>query len=206
MVKVKICGITSVDDALAAVEFGADALGFNFYQESPRYIDPRQAAEISLELPPNVWKVGVFADAPGEVVKEVHQMVGLDFLQFHGNETPYYCEQFSMPYWKAFRIKDSHTIELMAKYRPYAYLIDAYREGMLGGTGVTVDWSLAMKAKKYGKIILAGGLSPENVVAAVESVQPWAVDACSSIELRPGIKDHERMSELIKRVKGMEQA
>src|SRR3989338_7038366 len=106
MVKVKICGITNLDDALDAVEFGADALGFNFYRKSPRYVEPGEAKEILREIPPSIWKVGVFVNESEEVVQEISVTLGLDYLQFHGDETPYYCEQFATPYWKAFRMKD----------------------------------------------------------------------------------------------------
>lgn len=197
MIKVKICGITNIEDALAAVEYGADAIGFNFFRRSPRCIDPEDARSIALEIPSSVWRVGVFADAPAESVKEICQMVGLDYLQFHGDETPYYCEQFAVPYWKAFRPKNFHSLDLLAKYDAAAYLIDTYQPGVLGGTGQKGNWSLAIEAKKYGKIILAGGLKPENIENAVTVVQPWGVDVCSGIENEPGTKDLDRMARFI---------
>lgn len=204
MVKVKICGITNTEDALAAVEYGADGIGFNFYSRSPRYIDPEQARAISLEIPTSVWRVGVFADAPAEQVKEISQTVGLDYLQFHGDETPYYCEQFAVPYWKAFRPKNFHSLELLPKYHAAAFLIDAYQPGVLGGTGQKANWSLAVEAKKYGKIVLAGGLKPENIENAVQTVEPWAVDACSGIEIEPGVKDLDRMALFIEKARRSE--
>lgn len=203
MYLIKICGITNLKDAIAAVECGADALGFNFYRASPRYVEPDEARAISLEVPPPVWKVGIFADEDADIVRRLSQHVALDFLQFHGNETPYYCEQFAVPYWKAFRLKDEGTLELMKKYQPDAYLVDAYLPGKLGGIGLVANWDLAARAKQFGKIILAGGLNPENIENAIATIEPWAVDVCSGVEAEPGIKDHKKMAEFIERVKGM---
>ncbi len=201
MALVKICGITNEEDALAAIEAGADALGFNFYSKSPRYIDIETAREISLAMPESILKVGVFVDAPEEQVRVHSQVAALDYLQFHGDETPYYCEQFATPYWKAFRLRDEKTLALMEKFEPYAYLVDAYQEGMLGGTGTVADWDLAVKAGQLGRLVLAGGLSPDNVEMALATVRPWCIDVCSGIETRPGIKDPVAMIEFIKRVK-----
>jgi phosphoribosylanthranilate isomerase len=200
MTLIKVCGITKLEDAFAAVEAGVDALGFNFYPESPRLIDPEVARDISVELPGSVIKVGVFVDAAEEIVSEISQYLGLDYLQFHGHETPYYCEQFATPYWKAFRLKDERTLALMEKFDPYAYLIDAYQEGVLGGTGQVADWELASKASHLGRIVLAGGIDPDNVKKALAAVRPWCIDACSGIESEPGIKDHAAITELVKRV------
>lgn len=201
MCRVKICGVTRLEDALVAVEWGADAIGFNFYPKSPRYLEPDVARAIGAELPTVIWKVGVFADEEADTVRALSQHVGLDFLQFHGNETPYYCEQFATPYWKAFRLKDEHTLELMKKYHSDAYLVDAYQQGTFGGTGLVANWELAIHAKEFGRIVLAGGIGPDNVETALAKVQPWAVDVCSRIEREPGIKDHEKMRELIEKVK-----
>lgn len=201
MTLVKICGITNLDDAMVAVDAGADAIGFNFFPGSPRYIQPDKARAIRIELPDVIMKVGVFADAQAEQVREIGQWVELDFLQFHGDETPYYCEQFATPYWKAFRLHEKRTLELMKKYRPSAYLVDAYHEKLLGGTGQLADWKLAVKAKAFGKIVLAGGLNPDNVAEAILAVDPWAVDTCSAIERRPGFKDHDVMSKFVEKVK-----
>lgn len=202
MTFVKICGITNLDDALAAVEAGADALGFNFYPKSPRFIDPTEAWEIGQEFPESILRVGVFVDTDEDQVREISQYVELDYLQFHGDETPYYCEQFATPYWKAFRLKDEKTLELMEKYHPDAYLVDADVPGQWGGTGELTNWELAAKTTGLGRIILAGGLDPDNVKAAIAAVRPWGVDVCSGIEEEPGVKDHEKMLALIEKVKG----
>lgn len=203
MLKVKICGITNLDDALHAVECGADALGFNFYKKSPRYVDPEQAKKIFEEIPPSVWKVGVFVNQPEEVVADLSQVLGLDYLQFHGDETPYYCEQFVTPYWKAFRLKDEASLELMKKYSCDYYLIDTYVEKAYGGTGITGNWDLAVNAKKVGKIFLAGGLRPDNVEEAVRVVRPDGVDVASGVEESPGKKSHAKVEEFIQKAKGL---
>jgi len=200
MTLIKICGITNIEDALAAIDAGADALGFNFYSESPRYIDPETAEVLVQELPEMIIKVGVFVDAAEDFVRPVAQLVELNYLQFHGDETPYYCEQFATPYWKAFRLRDEKTLGLMEKFEPYAYLIDAYEEGVLGGTGQRADWDLASRACQLGRIVLAGGLNPENVEQAIDTVHPWGIDVCSGVEIEPGVKDHKAMAELIERV------
>lgn len=200
---VKICGITNLDDALAAVESGVDALGFNFVPESPRFIEPQEATEIALEIPEVVQKVGVLADAAEEVVHSICQLVPLDFLQFHGDETPYYCEQFPIPYWKAFRLKDEKTLALMGKYSPAAFLVDAYQEGVLGGTGEVADWDLAKRAKDVGRVILAGGLNADNVERAIDTVKPWGVDVCSGVEVEPGKKDPALIDEFVRLAKAV---
>lgn len=198
---VKICGITTVEDALAAVEFGADALGFNFYRKSPRYVDPARAKKILQEIPPSIWKVGVFVNESEQTVKDLVLDLELDYLQFHGMETPPYCEQFSCPSWKAFRLKDAQTLELMKKYKCDHYLVDAFVENALGGTGVVADWDLAREAKKLGKMILAGGLTPENVVAAIQAVRPDGVDVASGVESHHGKKDYAKLERFITNAK-----
>lgn len=201
MVKVKICGITNLEDALAAVEFGADALGFNFYKKSPRYISPEKAKQIIEEIPPAVWRVGVFVNESEEVIRDLSVTLELDYLQFHGDETPYYCEQFASPYWKAFPLKDDKSLELMKKYHCTYYLVDAYVENAYGGTGVTGNWDLAKEAKKIGKIFLAGGLRPENVAVAIQTVQPDGVDVASGVEDQPGRKNRAKLEEFITKAK-----
>lgn len=203
MVKVKICGITNLDDALDAVEFGADALGFNFYRKSPRYVEPGEAKEILREIPPSIWKVGVFVNESEEVVQKISVTLGLDYLQFHGDETPYYCEQFVTPYWKAFRMKDQKGLDLMKKYRCEYYLVDTYIEKGYGGTGITGDWNLAEEAKKVGRIFLAGGLRPDNVELAIKVVRPDGVDVTSGVEDEPGKKNRFKLEEFITKAKGI---
>ena len=201
--KVKICGITNLEDAFAAVEFGADALGFNFYRQSPRYISPEEAGKILEEIPPSVWRVGVFVNESPDLVIDISQDLELNYLQFHGDETPYYCEQFATPYWKAFRFKNEHGFDLMKKYHCDYYLVDAYSEKGYGGTGEVADWSLAREAKKLGKIFLAGGLTPENIEEAIRTVQPEGVDVATGVEKEPGKKDRRKLEEFISRAKSL---
>ena len=203
MVKVKICGITNVDDALDAVEFGADALGFNFWPDSPRYIQPAEAGKILEEIPPSVWRVGVFVNEAYERVRDTVVDLQLDYLQFHGDETPYYCEQFATPYWKSFGLKDERGLELMKKYRCEYYLIDTYIDKGYGGSGMTGNWQLAHQAKKVGKIFLAGGLNPQNVQMAIQVVQPDGVDVASGVEDEPGRKNRFKLEEFIIKAKGV---
>lgn len=198
MTLIKVCGLTNLADALTAVEAGADFLGFNFYEKSPRSIQAQDAWEICQELPAAIQKVGIFVDAAEIFVQEVSQLIGLDYLQFHGDETPYYCEQFATPYWKAFRLKDEKSLELMEKYQPDAYLVDAYQPGAWGGTGKVANWDLAVEAKKLGRLVLAGGLNPDNVAEAIAAVEPWCVDVASGVESAPGKKSPEAIEQFIK--------
>jgi phosphoribosylanthranilate isomerase len=162
--KVKICGITNLPDALAAVAAGADALGFMFYDQSPRRISPQDAAEIIRCLPPFVAKVGVFVNATEEVVRQTAATCGLDTLQLHGDETPDFCQRFALKTVKAFRIRDADSLRSLSAYATAAWLLDTYVPNQSGGTGARFDWSLAVKAQRMGRpIILAGGLNPENV-------------------------------------------
>ena len=202
MTLVKICGITNIDDALDAVEFGADALGFNFWPDSPRYIAPAKAKEILQEIPPSVWRVGVFVNEHFEKVRDLSVELELTYLQFHGDETPYYCDQFAVPYWRAFGLKDEKGLELMTKYHCEYYLVDACVDRAYGGTGVTGNWQLAGAAKKVGKIFLAGGLTPENVQTAIQVVRPDGVDVASGVEDEPGKKNRFKLEEFIMKAKG----
>ncbi len=200
MVKVKICGITNFDDALAAAEFGADALGFVFYKKSPRYIAPDKAAKIIFRLPPFVSTVGVFVDEKKEEVERIMERLGLDAAQFHGHETPEACE-IPRRTIKAIRVKELTDLEPMKHYRVSAFLLDTYAPEALGGTGQIFNWSIAIDASPIGKIILAGGLTPENVTEAIRMVKPYGVDVSSGVELEPGIKDHEKLRLFIHRAK-----
>lgn len=190
--KVKICGITNVEDALAAVNAGADALGFMFYEISPRYVTPALAAEIIGTLPPLVSKVGVFVNANAEKVRRVAEECGLDTLQFHGKESPVFCRQFPLKVIKAFRILDVDSLNGVARYGREAWLFDSYVKGKPGGTGERFNWDLAIQAtRETNKLFLAGGLTPTNVAEAVSKVRPYAVDVSSGVESRPGRKNHE---------------
>jgi phosphoribosylanthranilate isomerase len=202
-VKVKICGITSAADALAAVEAGADLLGFMFYEPSPRNISLRAAAEIARRLPPFVVKVGVFVDADEDLVTRAIGDCSLNLLQFHGDEAPGYCAQFGLMSMKAFRIRDVESLTALPAYPTEAWLLDAFVKGKPGGTGEKFNWDLALEAKKFGKpIFLAGGLTPANVAAAIEKVQPYGVDVSSGVEASPGKKDPAKVKAFIQAAKG----
>jgi len=204
-VKVKICGITNAPDALAAVEAGADALGFMFYEPSPRHIAIRQAAEIIRKLPPFILKAGVFVDASEDVVLRAIGDCGLNLLQFHGQETPEYCTQFGLMSMKAFRIRDAASLTSLQNYATDAWLLDAFNADKLGGTGEKFNWELAIEAKRSGRpIFLAGGLTPDNVAGAVQMVQPFGVDVSSGVEAAPGKKDHGKVREFIKAARSVE--
>jgi phosphoribosylanthranilate isomerase len=195
MVKIKICGITNLEDALLAAELGADALGFIFYPKSPRYVAPETAQRIMAQLPPFVTSVGVFVDEEASQVRELAARAGLDWIQVHGQESPDYCRSLGRRVIKGFRIKDGGSLAELEPYRGaiQAYLLDTYKTGQVGGTGETFDWELAREAKKYGQIILAGGLTPENVTQALSVAQPHAVDTASGTEAAPGKKDPARL-------------
>jgi phosphoribosylanthranilate isomerase len=201
MIKIKICGITNLDDAMAAAEYGADALGFNFYKKSPRYIEPEKAAEIIYQLPPLVLPVGVFVNEHEKRVREIQSLTGIQVLQFHGDESPEFCERFESRVIKAFQVKDKESFHSLAHYKVGAFLLDSYKDGLKGGTGVTFNWHLAVVAKSFGRIILAGGLNPENVVEAAKLVQPYAVDVAGGVEKEKGIKDHAKLKKFIVEVR-----
>lgn len=192
---VKICGITNREDALAAVEGGASALGFNFYPKSPRYIAPEDAAPIIKALPHRIWKVGVFVNEPPETVAEIAERIGLDVVQLHGDEAPRALPR-GIRVWKAFRVDSTFDPARLERYPVEAYLLDAPSVDAYGGTGSTFDWSLTAGVRK--KIVLAGGLDAGNVRRAIRLVRPWGLDACSRLERAPGRKDHQRMTEFLR--------
>jgi phosphoribosylanthranilate isomerase len=201
-VQVKICGITSLEDAHAAVDCGADALGFVFYPPSSRYVTAEQAEQIIRSLPPFVATVGLFVDVTPDVINETVARCGLDRVQLHGRETPEFCHRIGRPVIKAIRVKNAESLRPLPDYRVSAYLLDAYVEGALpGGTGAPFSWELAVRAKPYGPVILAGGLTPENVEAAIAQVSPYGVDVSSGVERAPGVKDRRKMRQFITRAK-----
>jgi phosphoribosylanthranilate isomerase len=203
-VRVKICGVTNLPDALVAVEAGADALGFNFYEKSPRFISTKKAAEISRALPPFALRVGVFVNPAEELVLRAIGESGLNLLQFHGDEPPEFCTQFGLMSMKAFRVRDAASLKELPKYQTDAWLLDAFSSDTFGGTGEKFNWNLAVEAQKLGKpIFLAGGLSPENVAEAIQKAQPFGVDVSSGVESSPGVKDHGKVRAFIKTVKNL---
>jgi phosphoribosylanthranilate isomerase len=199
--RVKICGITRVEDAREAVRLGADAIGLVFYPPSPRHVDLRQAREIRAAVPAFVTVVGLFVDAGPEQVREAVACVQLDLLQFHGAEPPEYCRSRGRPYMKAVRMREG--IELRTECERYrdaaALLVDTYRPGVAGGTGETFDWSRIPKDLGL-PLVLAGGLDPGNVDAAVRQVRPYAVDVSGGVEAAKGIKDPAKMQAFIRGV------
>jgi phosphoribosylanthranilate isomerase len=201
MIKIKICGITNLEDALTAATAGADALGFNFYKKSPRFIEPTKAAEIIAQLPPFIMPVGVFVNEREEKIREIQALTCMQAIQLHGDESPEFCQRLDGRIIKAFQIKDKESLQNMAHYRVAAYLLDSYKEGVRGGTGVTFDWHLAVVAKTFGKVILAGGLTPENVAEAVKLVQPYGVDVAGGVEKEKGFKDHAKLRKFITEVR-----
>ena len=200
--RVKICGITNLADAQAAVEAGADALGFNFYRKSPRFLAVSAAAKISKRLPPFIMRVGVFVNAPEELVTRAISECGLGLLQFHGDEPPEFCAQFGLMSMKAFRIRDAESLKELPKYPTEAWLLDACSPEARGGTGQKFNWDLAVEAQKFGRpFFLAGGLTPENVARAVRQVRPFGVDVSSGVESSPGKKDPEKVRAFIQAAK-----
>jgi len=197
-VSIKICGITRVEDALTAARLGAHALGFVFYGPSPRFVSAEAAAAIIGVLPPFVTPVGVFVDSSPEEVHAIIRTAGLQMLQFHGSETPAYCRQLGLRYLKAVRVRPGvDLLQYAAQYSDAAgLLLDAYNEGVPGGSGETFDWDLIPPALSL-PVVLSGGLNPENVTQAVMRVRPWAVDVSSGVEAAKGIKDAEKMAAFI---------
>ena len=196
---VKICGITNLADALTAADAGADALGFMFYEPSVRDISPATAREIIFQLPPRISKVGVFVDAPAEIIRHIATECGLDTVQLHGEETPEFCAQFApLKVWKAIRVRDESSLRALPNYKTDAWLLDSYVAGQKGGTGEIFNWNLAVAAKALGRsIILAGGLTPENIATAVHQVRPFGVDVSSGVESAPGKKDAAKVRAFI---------
>jgi phosphoribosylanthranilate isomerase len=203
-VRVKICGITSLEDARMAVAAGADALGFMFHPASPRYVSPEAAGAIARALPPFVARVGVFVNTPADVIQATLETAGLDTLQLHGDESPAFCAAFSrVRVIKAFRVDGPAVLDRMQAYTAWAWLLDSHVSGTWGGTGKTFNWDLAREAiLRGGTVLLAGGLHPDNVRSAVRSVGPYGVDVSSGVESCPGRKDPERVRAFVSAAKG----
>ena len=200
-VKIKVCGTTNLKDALFAVDSGADAIGFIFYKKSPRYILQKDAKDIVAKLPPFVETVGVFVNETSDRVNRIAEQCKLTAIQLHGDESSAFCRRIKRRVIKAFRVKDNNSFKGMADYDVSGFLLDSYNEESKGGTGKTFDWNLALRAKKQGPIILAGGLNPYNVYTAIHRVKPYGVDVCSGVEKSPGIKDSVKIDEFIKSVR-----
>jgi phosphoribosylanthranilate isomerase len=199
MTKIKICGITNIDDALLSVRLGADMIGFNFYENSPRYIEPSEAASIIQRLNGSVEKVGIFVNETVGRLREIVELARLDAVQLHGDESPVYVGELAgVKVIKAFRIDKDFNLTQLERFDVDAVLVDAYSADEFGGTGKTCDWTTAKKiAEKFPNMFLSGGLSAENVAAAVKQVKPYAVDACSLLETEKGKKDASKLEEFI---------
>jgi phosphoribosylanthranilate isomerase len=205
--RVKICGITNYGDAIDAVECGTDALGFNFYRLSKRFVTPELVHEIVAKLPPDVMKIGVFVNEHIEQIVEIAAMATLDGVQLHGEETPEFVDELrlnlSLPIIKAFRVSGVHVVDEIAEYRVDCVLLDANSTKDRGGTGETFDWEIAkLVADFYPKTYLAGGLSADNVAVAISIAKPYAVDACSLLESEPGKKDRVKVARFVAAAKG----
>ena len=201
MTRIKICGITNLDDALTAIEAGADALGFNFVPHTPRYIEAQNAATIIDCLPPFITTVGLFVNEELAKIEAIANQCHLNVIQLHGDESPEFCDTLNRKSIKAFRIKDESSLSQLPNYRASAYLLDTYVKGKMGGTGEVFDWHLAVKAKQYGPIVLAGGLNPDNVAGAVRQVHPYGVDVSSGVEAKPGRKEPAKVRAFIRAVR-----
>ena len=203
--KVKVCGITNADDALAAVEAGADALGFIFHEKSPRYVLPAVAAGIIAELPPLVIPVGVFVNESLANVRFIMDTCGLAMAQLHGDEPPSYCRELSRPAMKALRLKDRGSLLALAEFQGRGgvrgFVLDTFSELAYGGTGQLADWNLAAEVAKSTPVLLAGGLTPDNVMEAIRVVRPYGVDVSSGVEASPGKKDHAKMRAFLEAVR-----
>ena len=200
-VKVKICGITRLEDALLSLELGVDFLGLNFWEKSPRYISLKQAEKIVREVQGKLELVGVFVNPALEEVKRIRDELGLDWVQLHGEEDPEFCRKLGGKIIKALPLSTEADLEIIERYSNLLWLVDS-KTPTYGGSGISPDWSLARKAQeKLGRIILAGGLKPENVKIAIQQVAPWAVDVASGVESAPGIKDPEKLKKFIEAVK-----
>jgi phosphoribosylanthranilate isomerase len=201
MTKVKICGITNLDDARVAVDAGADMLGLIFYPPSPRYVTPEQAQTIVASVPSSLPVIGVFVNADAETISRIARVSGVQMVQLHGEESPELCHQLSWPVVKTFRFTAQVQPEMMRQYTVAAYLIEGFHADLYGGGGAVADWQRAATLQQYGRIMLAGGLTADNVAAAIRTVRPYAVDVCSGVEATPGKKDGHKVRVFVARAK-----
>ncbi|MEW6129722.1 MAG: phosphoribosylanthranilate isomerase [Acidobacteriota bacterium] len=201
-VRVKICGIRTFVEASAAVEQGADALGFNFWTKSPRYLAPDEARKIIHRLPPFVSCVGVFVNESAVRINQIVEQTGINAVQLHGDETPEFIgDLLPVKIIKAFRVGEDFDINVLTRFSASAFLLDAKVKGEYGGTGMRFDWRIAIEAQKIAPIILAGGLTSANVSEAIQFVRPFAVDVCSGVEAEPGRKDLQKLREFLNKVR-----
>jgi len=204
-VKVKVCGITNAEDAWTAVEAGADALGFIFYKQSPRYVVPAVASRIIAELPPLIVTVGVFVNEGMATVRSIMDTCGLAMAQLHGDENASYCHELSRPSMKALRLKDRGSLLALAEYQGRGgvrgFVLDTFSELAYGGTGQVTDWALAADVAKTARVLLAGGLTPDNVTEAIRTVHPYGVDVSSGVESAPGKKDPAKVRAFLEAVR-----
>ena len=199
--KVKICGLTSLEQALSCVELGADWIGLNCWSGSSRYIPPEEVREIVSALPESVTTVGIFVNESPDSLEKIMSETRLDLAQLHGDESLELTTKLSVPFFKAFRVSPEFRLEQIQKFGKEYFLLDAFSKNHYGGSGQKLDWDLASAASGLGKLILAGGLTPENVAEAVKIVQPWGVDVCSGVESEPGIKDLRLVKKFIQNVR-----
>ncbi len=199
MVKIKICGITNLEDAVNSVKAGCNALGFIFYRKSPRYITPEKASQIIKHIPPHILKIGVFVNAKEKAIKRTAKLCNLDMLQFHGTESPEFCKKFKgYKIIKAFRVKDKIELKDLLNYKPFAYLFDTFVKSKVGGTGKKFNWMLVRHLSGFRKpIFLSGGLNEKNVKEAIKQVRPDWLDVSSSVEIKPGKKDYKKVKKFI---------
>lgn len=199
--RIKVCGITNLEDAMQAVEAGADALGFVFYDQSPRFVTPHEVRQIVAALPPFVTTVGLFVNESAARIRHAMAAARLTVVQLHGNEQPQDCRLEPLPVIKALRVRDAASLEGVDRYQVAALLLDAWSDDHFGGSGLSFDWQLTQRLTGKRPVILAGGLSPANVAAAIAQVKPYAVDVSSGVEARPGKKDPQKVAEFIRQVR-----
>ena len=201
IVRVKLCGLTRLEDVLLGVELGVDAFGFNFVEDSPRRITPAQARDLCAAVPPFTSRVGVFADQLPRVMEATALLAGLTCLQLHGDEPPESCRSIALPWYKAHRVGPDFVPESVSRYRSSTCLLDAHVPGRQGGTGTTFDWTVARLTSAYARVIVAGGLTPVNVGDAIAAARPYGIDVSSGVESAPGKKDRRLLSAFMKRVR-----
>lgn len=202
VVKVKICGMTSLEDVFLAVQGGGDAVGFIFYKKSPRCVTEKLVKSVVSKLPPFIETVGVFVDETADRVNRIADSCKLDAVQLHGDESPAFCERINRKVIKAVRVESKESFAQLSSYKARAFLLDAYMENRRGGTGRMFDWNLVREAKKFGPVIVAGGLDASNVSLAVQKAKPYGVDVCSGVEKAPGVKSPVKLRAFIKAAKG----